>query len=347
MLDRKMLRNLDWSLYIAVIMISLLGILMITSASQNNEFGDPSFYMRKQIIWVVLGHICLLAALYFDYSIWFEVSSFIYAANLVLLVSVLLLGVSGGGAQRWIALGGFRLQPSEFAKIAVAITLATQISKLGKIDSFWKMFICSLHVLVPMSLILIQPDLGTSLVFVVILVAVMYSAGLTTNLLSLMILGASALAPVVWIFGLKGYQRDRLTIFLDPSKDRTGIGYQLMQSIIAVGSGMFAGQGLFNGTQSRLNFLPEQHTDFIFSVVGEELGFIGSILLVLGFFFIIYRIFMIALSAKDAFGRYFAIAIGSFLAFQVIVNIGMTVGVMPITGLPLPFFSAGGSSYLA
>lgn len=347
MFDRKLIGSLDWSLYGAYLLVSLFGLLMIASASANNEFGDPLFYVNKQIQFIIMGHVLLAVVLVIDYQFFGSLALPIYLGNLALLAAVLALGDQGGGAQRWIILGGFRLQPSEFAKIAVIVTLARTTEKVGKVDTLPKLLWVGIHVAIPMALIVIQPDLGTSLVFVGILVSVLYAAGLTPFLLGVMFVSAVAAMPLVWLKGLKAYQRSRLLVFLNPTLDRTGDGYHLLQSIIAVGSGMLAGRGLFQGPQSQLNFLPEQHTDFIFSVVGEELGFIGASITILALFFIIYRCFQAASVSKDAFGRYISIGVGTWLAFQLIVNTGMTAGIMPVTGLPLPFISAGGSSYMA
>ncbi len=347
MVDKKLLRTFDWSLYLMYLGLSLFGVLMIASASQNNALGDPAFFWTKQLQWVVIGQLLLLFALVVDYRFFANMSIPIYLLNLTLLLGVLAIGVQGGGAQRWIDLGAFTLQPSEFAKLAVVVTLATHVEKLRRVDDFFRLALVVLHVALPMVLIVVQPDLGTALVFLGIMVAVLYAAELPRRLIVFLGTGALALAPVVWSFGLKAYQRARLIVFLDPSLDRMGIGYHLTQSIITVGSGMFAGRGLFQGPQSELNFLPAQHTDFIFSVVGEELGFLGAAGVVLAMFFVVYRCLQIAAIAKDACGRYIAVGVGSWVAFQLIVNTGMTVGLMPVTGLPLPFLSYGGSSYLA
>jgi len=347
LVDRRLLRTVDWWLYLSYLAVSLFGVLMIASASQNNEMGDPAFFWTKQLQWVVIGHVILFFSLVFDYRFFANLSIPIYILNLVLLVGVLAIGVRGGGAQRWIDLGVFTLQPSEFAKIAVIVTLAAHLEKLRRVDTLYRLAQVVLHVAIPMLLIVVQPDLGTALVFVGVLAIVLYAAGLPRHLMALMGVSAAALAPMVWLWGLKDYQRTRLLVFLDPSLDRLGAGYHLMQSIIAVGSGMLTGRGLFDGPQTELNFLPAQHTDFIFSVIGEELGFIGAALVVAALFFIVYRCLQAAALAKDDFGRNLAVGVASWIAFQLIVNTGMTVGMMPVTGLPLPFLSYGGSSFLA
>jgi rod shape determining protein RodA len=347
MVDRKLLRTVDWSLYLAYLALSLFGVLMIASASQNNELGDPAFFWTKQLQWVVIGQVVLLFTILIDYRFFASMAVPIYVFNLGLLFAVLAVGVQGGGAQRWIDLGAFTLQPSEFAKIAVIVTLAAHVEKMRRVDTFARLALVLLHVATPMVLIIVQPDLGTGLVFLGIMAAVLYAAELPRRLILFLGAGAIAVAPVVWSFGLKAYQRARLLVFLDPSLDRMGIGYHLSQSIIAVGSGKLTGRGFFRGPQSELNFLPEQHTDFIFSVIGEELGFLGAVGVVLAMFFVVYRCLQIAAIAKDDFGRYIAVGVASWIAFQLIVNTGMTVGMMPVTGLPLPFLSYGGSSYLA
>lgn len=347
MFDRKLIRSLDWSLYGAYLFVSLFGLLMIASASANNEFGDPLHYVRRQLMFMAIGHVLLIISLVIDYQFFANLTIPIYVVNLGLLAAVLLLGSKAGGAQRWINLGGFTLQPSEFAKVAVIVTLAGAMDKLGKIESLPKLIIVGIHVAIPMGLILIQPDLGTSLVFVGILLAMLYAAGITRSLMAMMFASAVALSPLIWIKGLKDYQKTRLLVFIDPGSDPSGVAYHLRQSIIAVGSGMLTGRGLFRGPQSQLNFLPEQHTDFIFSVVGEELGFFGATLLIMAMFFLIYRCFQASSVAKDSLGRYLAVGTATWIAFQTIVNTGMTAGIMPVTGLPLPFVSAGGSSYMA
>ena len=360
MLDRKLLRSFDWALYLAVLLVSFFGVLIIASASASNDYASLPLWnavleslrnnslVQKQLLWILIGHAAMLVVVLVDYQIWAGLTYPIYAGSLALLVAVLLVGSSGGGAQRWISLGGFGvLQPSELAKIAVIMALAKGIEKIGRPDTLWKLFLALLHVGLPALLIVIQPDLGTSLVFIAFTVTMLIGAGLTPRLFALMLAGAGAAAPFIWFKGLRDYQRSRLLVFLDPTKDPSGEGYHILQSIIAVGSGMFAGRGLFRGPQAQLNFLPAQHTDFVYSVVGEELGFVGVALLLLFLAFIVLRIYRIAGLAKDEYGRLVSVGVATYFAFQILVNTGMTAGIMPITGLPLPLMSAGGSSYLA
>jgi rod shape determining protein RodA len=360
--NRKLLRDVDWVLYVTVLLTSLFGVVVIASASANNAYSEAPLstaileslrhnkLVQRQLLFILVGQIALLVVLTIDYQVWTGLTYPIFLGNLALLGAVLVIGSrggAGGGAQRWIRLGGFVLQPSELAKIAVILTMARVLERMGKPDTLMKLLLVGAHVAVPMALIVVQPDLGTSIVFIAITVAMLYGAGLTPKLLALLAAGASVAAPLIWFKGLRNYQRLRLLVFLDPGRDPTGEGYHLLQSIIAVGSGMVMGRGLFRGPQAQLSFLPEQQTDFVFSVIGEELGFLGTLSVIVVLFFIVYRVFRIAELAKDAYGRYIAIGVGTLLAFQAIVNTGMTAGVMPITGLPLPFLSAGGSSYLA
>ncbi len=359
LIDRKLLRSVDWVLYVSVLIVSLFGVVIIASASAANAYSEVSLasaiwqslrhnpLVQRQLLWILIGQLALLMAMTIDYQVWKGLTYPIFLGNLALLGAVLLVGSRGGGAQRWIRIGGFVLQPSELAKIAVILVLAHILDKMGKPDTVLKLGLVGLHVAIPMALIVIQPDLGTSIVFIAIMVAMLYGSGLTPKLFALMVTSAAVAAPLLWFKILKPYQRSRLLVFVNPSKDPTGEGYHLLQSIIAVGSGMLTGRGLFRGPQAQLSFLPAQETDFVFSVVGEELGFIGTTLLVLALFYIVYRIFAIASLAKDAYGRNITIGVGTLMAFQIIVNTGMTAGVMPITGLPLPLMSAGGSSYLA
>ena len=264
--------------------------------------------------------------------------------NLILLILVMLVGQTALGAQRWIALGPISIQPSEFSKLIMIIALAAMLEKRGgKINTITDLAPVAAYVGVPFLLVLKQPDLGTSLVFLAIFFGMVFVAGVRLRLL-LGIFGAGLAAmPVLWHF-LKDYQKMRIMVFMDPNVDPLGAGYHIIQSKIAIGSGMLFGKGLFGGTQSQLNFLPENHTDFIFSVVGEELGFVGCAILLLLYLVVLWRGIRIAQDASDMFGRLLAVGITSMIAFHVLINVGMTMGIMPVTGIPLPLMSYGASS---
>jgi rod shape determining protein RodA len=267
--------------------------------------------------------------------------------NLLLLGAVLVVGRTSLGAQRWISLGPLgQFQPSEIAKLVIVITLAKHLTdRPGPYQSVWDLVPFLGHVAVPMLLIFKQPDLGTALVYGAIFIGMLYASGARRRDLATLGAGAVILIPILWRF-LKEYQRRRLLAFVHPSLDPLGSGYGIIQSKIAVGSGLEWGKGLFAGTQGVLRFVPEHHTDFIFSVIGEELGFVGAMVL-LGLFLVwVYRGLRIAAVARDRFGALAAVGIVSMVSFHVFVNIGMTVGIMPITGIPLPFISYGGSALM-
>ncbi|MGQ9756308.1 MAG: rod shape-determining protein RodA [Desulfotomaculales bacterium] len=357
MRGKKLLRNLDFTLMLAVAGVVSLGLVTIASATHATGGGgaDSLYYVKMQLVWICLGLIILGAILLWRYEELAKYSRLLYAVNLVMLGAVLVVGREALGAQRWIQIGPFSFQPSEFAKLFMIITLATFLSKReGRLKRFRDLLPVFAYVALPMLLILKQPDLGTSLVFLAITFGMLFVAGVRPSLLVLLG-GGGAVGMGFWIWAalkygvwipLKDYQLTRLTIFLDPWQDWQGAGYHMIQSQIAIGSGGPLGRGLFNGTQNQLNFLPEQHTDFIFSAFAEEWGFAGALVLLCLLFIVLYRALRIALHAKDTFGTLMATGIASMLIFHILINIGMTMGIMPVTGIPLPFFSYGGSAML-
>jgi rod shape determining protein RodA len=353
------LRNLDYTLILTVILILAFSLVIISSATHvTSAVGDQSDsydYVKKQLIWILMGVVAVILVMMVHYENFVNYSKFLYGLNLVMLASVLVLGHTAMGAQRWIAMGPFIFQPSEFAKVIIIITFADFLAKRdGRLKRFRDLFPCFAYIGIPMLLILKQPDLGTSLVFIAIMFGMLFAAGARPAHL-LLIIGGGVCFISIWLYAhfnfgvwipLEDYQITRLTIFLDPWKDWQGAGYHMIQSQIAIGSGGLWGKGLFNGSQSQLNFLPIQHTDFIFSVVGEELGFVGTVTLLVMFFIVVYRGIQIASEAKDTYGNLLAIGVVSKLTFHIMVNVGMTAGIMPVTGVPLPLFSYGGSSML-
>jgi len=356
--DRKLLKNLDLFLVLAVAAVLAYSAVVLASAGSSIT-NDPYFYLKKQLTWIGLGVVAAAAVATIDYVRTAQWTTHLYILNLLALLSVLVLGKESHGAQSWIDLGPFLFQPSEFAKVIMIVCLADFLSKRqDKLTTFWDMVPAFVYVGVPMLLILAQPDLGTMLIFVGIIFGMLFVAGGSAKvLLSLILGGLSTVAAWIWAhlnYGLwlplEDYQLMRLIVFLDPYNDGMGgrgAGYHVIQSQVAIGSGGVWGKGLFEGSQVQLNFLPEHHTDFIFSVVGEELGLVGALLLLGCYFLLLYRIMIIASEAKDSFGALIAGGVASMLAFQLLINVGMTIGVMPITGIPLPLFSYGGSSMLA
>lgn len=358
MIGRRLLRNLDYTLIIAVVLIIGLGLITISSASSANADGRVSFFsgtVNRQMISVALGAVAMAVIVSLRYEDLAKYRRLLYVVNIAMLAAVLIAGFTAMGAQRWIQIGGFQFQPSEFAKLITIITLADFIAaREGQLSRFRDLLPVFAYVGVPMLLILLQPDLGTTLVFIAITIGMLFVAGARPLLLGG--LTAAGLGGVIaWIWGhlrygiwipLEDYQIDRLTIFLNPWSDWAGAGYNMIQSQIAIGAGGLWGKGLYNGTQNQLNFLPEQHTDFIFSVLAEETGFIGVIIVLALYFVVLYRGLSIAAQARDLFGTLLATGIVSMLVFQILVNIGMTSGIMPVTGLPLPLFSYGGTSMI-
>jgi len=350
-------RHVDWVLVVAVAAIAGIGALMIFSATRGRrgaETVDP-YFLERQGLYVVIGLGVMAFSAAIDYRRLRELAPLLYAGTLFLLVAVLTpLGSNTRGAQAWFTLpSGFQLQPSEFAKLGVIIMLASYCGLSGSSRELIGMGprrVVNAVLLAggPLFLILLQPDLGTALVFGAVTVAILSVSGTKGRyLLLLAVLVVSISAGVLSSGVLQTYQKDRLTTFLDPTKDLGGDGFNLNQSKIAIGSGGIAGKGIFEGTQTKLSYIPEQHTDFIFSVVGEETGLLGSVLLLALFGVVMWRTWRAAVHANDSVGTLICVGVLAMLCFQMFENVGMTMGIMPITGITLPFVSYGGSSTLA
>ncbi len=347
--ERRPIRHIDPVLLIAAVTLSVIGGFMVYSTTHRG-LEDPATYVKRQAAAMAIGLILLLVVVSFDYRFFKVYAGFAYAATIVTLVLVRTpLGSSSSGASRWFAFGGFQLTPSEFTKIALALMLAAVLSELRTFEpSLIDLLRITAIAAVPIALVFIQPDIGTSIVLVAILVGVLVVAG--TKPRHLAALTVSALVLIFLSFQLhviKGYQIDRLTGFLDPAKDTQTTNYNRAQAEIAIGSGGVFGAGWLGGTQTNLDFVPEQHTDFIFTVVGEEFGFVGSLFVLALFAVLMWRAIRISFLSKDAFGTYVAAGLAAMFAIQMFINIGMVIGIMPITGIPLPFVSYGGSSLMA
>lgn len=385
--ENRQWRSFDWALLGAVIVLLLTGLSAIFSATHGTAAGPEE--VQRQLIYVVPAVVAMVAMLFYDYGWLFSLSRWVYWGNIGLLAAVLVMGHSALGAQRWINLGFMTIQPSEFAKLALIITLAKLLSMRPARDPSVLLPV-ALHVAIPFALIFKQPDLGTSLVFCAITAGMLFWSGLpgpimfalaspilsvsakligwplwacyiaavafwawrffrAPNLWKAALVGVNLVAavaiPMLWGL-LKPYQRQRLVVFMNPEADPLGSGYHIIQSKVAIGSGGAYGKGFLEGTQTQLHFIPEQHTDFIFSVVGEEFGFVGGLALIAVYLFVVWRGISIAMRAKDDYGSLMAVGIVSMFLFHFFVNIGMTIGIMPVTGIPLPFISAGGTSLL-
>ncbi|WP_019553304.1 rod shape-determining protein RodA [Propionispira raffinosivorans] len=344
-MNNRLLRRLDITMIATVAAIIVISLVIIGSATHINTPSDERYwFVQRQGIFAIINGLLIFFLLNFDYKMLQHYGNRLYIFNLIMLVAVMVLGQSALGAQRWIQIGPITLQPSEFSKIIMIISLAAILEdKIGKLNTFKDLLPIAAYLGVPFLLVLKQPDLGTSLVFLAIFVGMIFAAGVNLRLLAMIFGAGIACLPVLWHF-LKDYQKMRIMVFMDPNVDPLGSGYHIIQSKIAIGSGMLFGKGLFGGTQSQLNFLPENHTDFIFAVVGEELGFVGAAILLILYLILLYRGVKIAREASDNFGMLLAVGISSMLAFHVLVNVGMTTGIMPVTGIPLPLMSYGVSS---
>ena len=340
MFNRYFFKNLDKILLLTVLIIIGVSIVMISSATG----GEFTKLAQKQLISAVVALMAFLTIAAIDYSKLEGLIKPLYIVGLILLIIVLVIGSTNKGAKSWIMLaGGFNIQPSELVKLIIIVVLAFVLSKKGEIETFKGLIPVLAIVAIPVCLIMLQPDLGTVLVFAGIAVGMLFMSGVKFKYLGILFGAAAACFPVFWHF-LKAYQKNRLLTFIDPSLDPLGAGYNIIQSKIAIGSGGIYGKGLFHGTQATLNFLPAPQTDFIFSVIGEEIGFIGALVILLLYFIVIWRGIRIAAEAKDTFGSLMATGVVCMYLCHILLNIGGATGIMPLTGLPLPLMSYGGSS---
>ena len=337
------LKNIDRLLLFSTIALAVFGIIMIYSATRADV--PSTYFLKRQVMYLLLSLAVMTLAAGFDYRKMMPYSKIFYGVVILLLMLVFLFPASGG-AHRWIPLWLFDLQPSELAKLAVIMMLATFAADRRMEIKSNKEFLQALAIAaVPMFFIFLEPDLGVTLSVLMIFIGMMLVGGARLRQIAVLVVSASALViGGIELHLLKAYQLTRLLVFIRPDIDPLGAGYNLAQSKIAIGSGQLVGKGLFHGTQTNLKFIPAHHTDFIFSVVGEELGFIGGMLLLALFTILIWRGFKIAASAKDPFGTMLATGIVVMLFFQILLNVGMTMGIMPVTGITLPFMSFGGSS---
>jgi len=399
MLNRKVTqnRNFDWILLVTILGVCAIGVIVIFSSNYSKNNKDVDFL--RQLLILIPSFVGLLITIFYNYNNLKKIIIPLYITNLILLLYVLIAGHTALGSQRWINIGGMTFQPSEVAKLVLIITLAFILSK-KPVQRFTDLWLVAAVTLPPILLIFKQPDLGTSLVFVAIVLGMLMCANvswiiimaLISPLISMLFYSISIYVwiayllffgitifilyknqqkvnislrwhfvkgigvfivnilagPASWLIWnlMKDYQRTRILIFLNPESDPLGSGYHIIQSKIAVGSGGFFGKGLLHGTQTQLNFIPVQHTDFIFSVIGEEFGFIGGLVLLTLYLIIIWRIINIAIKSNDSFGGLIAMGIGTMLLFHVFINLGMAIGIMPVVGIPLPFVSYGGTSLL-
>ncbi|HEV8402869.1 MAG TPA: rod shape-determining protein RodA [Candidatus Limnocylindrales bacterium] len=324
----------------------LVAIGLVMAYTNSLDGGSATF--SRGLMWAAIAVVVFIVATAFDYR-WLKTLAWpIYALQLGLLVATLAIGDGVGGSARWVSIGPLAFQFSEIAKILMIIVLASYLSaREGRLDSPFPIIGACLLVGPPLLLVMLQPDLGTSLVFGAILAGMLWMSGASLRWLTALAVAVIAMVPIAWTYLLRDYQKARLTAFLDANPDIQGAGFQLHQAQIAVGSGGFFGKGLTNGTQTQGDLLPVQATDFVFATLSEELGFIGAIVLFTLFALLLWRVLVAGWRSHDAFGTLFAGGVAAMILFQLIVNVGMVLGVMPITGIPLPFVTHGGASLVS
>jgi rod shape determining protein RodA len=344
--DRRLLTHFEWPLPLLALAVTGMGIATVYSATHGpGSEGLPPQALR-QMAWLAAGVAGMLVALTFDYRRLDRSAVLIYLLVLAAVLVVPILGRVGGGSRRWIRLGPASIQPSEFMKLALVVLLAhhfarTPGSRLGLREAMLPLLLTA----VPAAAILAQPDLGSAALLGAVALTMLVVGGVRLRWLAAMAGSLVLVTPLLWPH-LKPYQQQRIRTFLKPELDPLGAGYHIIQSKIAVGSGMIWGKGFLQGTQNHLNFLPEQHTDFIFSVFAEEWGFVGAMVLMLLYLGFVLRGLVIAQRTRDRFGILLAVGVTAIVFWQVVINVGMTTGLLPVVGIPLPFFSYGGSSLL-
>lgn len=343
-------RAFDLQLTVYAMLLVATGIVMAytNSVESGSPLLEAGTTLTRGLMWAGIAVVMFVIATLFDYR-WLKTLAWpVYLLQLGLLVLTLAVGSGVGGSARWISFGPLTFQFSELAKILMIIVLADYLaSREGKLDSLRAILGACMLVVPPLILVMLQPDLGTSLVFGAILAGMLWMSGASLRWLAVLAAGVIAMIPIAWTYILRDYQKERLTAFLSADKDLQGAGYQLYQSQIAIGSGGWMGKGLTNGTQAQGDFLPVQTTDFVFAILAEELGFIGAMVLFTLFALLIWRVMVSGWRSRDPFGTMFAAGLASMILFQLVVNVGMVMGIMPITGIPLPFVTHGGASLVS
>lgn len=347
MIDRRLFTNFDWVFFGLALLLVAIGIMNIYSASASYRITGLPFHL-KQLSWLGAGLLLMVAVCSIDYHIFEDLSYWFYGAVLLMLLLVMVVGRTSMGATRWLHLGFVNIQPSEPMKIVIVMTLARYFSRFGSQDGlgFRDMGYPLLLVGIPALLIMKQPDLGTAILVLLVAGTVMLFVGIRWSVIAT---GLLAFIPAVylgWHYYLRDYQKNRILNFLNPERDPLGSGYHLIQSKIAVGSGGIIGKGYLKGTQTQLRFLPEQHTDFAFSVFAEEWGLVGSLVLLVIYLLLVLWGLHIAGRCNDRFGRLLAVGVTAMLCWHIVINIGMVIGLFPVVGVPLPFLSYGGTSLI-
>lgn len=347
MFDRRLVQYFDWGVLWLILLVGFFGLATLYSAVTAGASTIQKVLYFKQLIWFCAGLFVMILSFLVNYKVLERCAHIFYAICIILLICVLAFGQYGGGSRRWLKFAGISVQPSEMVKVAIIIILARYYSKFASTRGFTlrEIFTPFVLVLIPFVLIVKQPDLGTAMLLVIIAGSMTFYVKIERRSLIAMILSCCVFVPLIWFF-LKGYQKQRILTFLNPDRDPLGAGYHIIQSKIAIGSGMLKGKGFLKGTQNAFSFLPEQHTDFIFSVLAEEWGFFGSAVLLFIFLMLIVWGLNVAYGCRDSFGTILAVGLTAMIFWEVFINIGMVIGLVPVVGVPLPFISYGGSSML-
>lgn len=348
--ERTLFKRLDINLIVVILSLNLIGLINLWSASHGPNTQDIASLFISQLVWLCVGWTVFFLVTIIDYAILYRFAIFAYAINLIFILYVTFFGKVALGAQRWIDLGFFRYQPSETMKLALILLMARALSNktsFGPGMGLKELAVPLVVLLIPFGLVMEQPDLGTAMMLAAIGGSMMIFVKIKKRILATIILCGIIALPIAWKFVLHDYQKNRVLTFISPTSDPRGTGYNSIQSKIAVGSGKFFGKGFMKGTQSQLEFLPERHTDFIYSVLSEEHGFIGSVAIIGLFCFLFITGIRIAANARDKFGALLVIGVLCYIFWHMTVNIGMVIGILPIVGVPLPLLSYGGSSMLS
>lgn len=344
-MKKKFLKNIEWGIFICCIILLIIGLVALFSSTQDTDHDE----FNKQILWTVISIPIAIIVIFIDYNLISKVSPIFYGIFIILLIAVLFTP-EVNGAHSWFKINEtLAFQPSEFAKIFVVIFLANVIVRLQKngkkeINKIWKLALILLIIGIPTALILIQPDLGTATAFIIALVAMLFVAGINKKYIITTLLLIVISVPILYMYVLPEHAKTRIDVYLNPNIDPRGSGYNVIQSKLAIGAGQLFGMGVLKGNQTQLGYLYPKTTDFIFSVIGEEMGFVVSGAIIILYVFLINKAVYVSKTAKDDLGSYIAMGIVGIFFFHMIENIGMTMGVLPITGVPLPFVSYGGSS---
>ncbi len=345
-MKRKLLKNIEWGILICTILLIVISFVALLSATQNSDYDE----FKKQIVWVLVSIPIMIIVILIDYDIFVKVSPVLYGASIIVLITVLFTDPING-ASSWFSFGQFTIQPAEFAKIAFVLFLAFVITKIqqkgrDEISRPLKLGLILLVAAVPILLIVKQPDYGTACAFVMGLIFILFVSGIKKRYIITAIMAVVILVPVAYFFVLPEHAKERIDVYLNPDLDPRGAGYNIIQSKLAIGAGQLLGMGLFKGNQTQLGYLYPKTTDFIYSVIGEELGFLVAAGVIILYVILITKAMYVAKTAKDDMGSYIAAGIAGIFFFHMVENIGMTMGLLPITGIPLPFVSYGGSSMI-